>query len=99
MGNTFMPFGGLRNEEAARSCGFTNRLQWAGFKKRHGIQREKTRSGMRYVLSYGVRRAGRQESDALKGAERQADERMQAAAGGNAECGMRSADFGNGGAR
>lgn len=83
MGTSFMPFGGLRNEEAARSCGFTNRLQWAGFKKRHGIEREKTRSGMRYVLSYGQRRAGRRASDALKAAD----------------CGSRNADRGMGGGR
>ena len=95
MGQPFMPFGELRNKKAARSCGFTNRLQWAGFKKRHGIQREKTRCGMRYVLSYGQRRAGRQESDALKRAEQQADERMQAAA----DCVSGTQEVRNGGAR
>ena len=62
----YFPSGGLRNEEAARACAFTNRLAWAAYKKRHGIRREPTRTGMRYVLSARQERAARLKAEELK---------------------------------
>jgi hypothetical protein len=40
----------MRNEEAARRCGFQNRLGWASAKKRLGIRPVKTREGSRFML-------------------------------------------------
>ncbi len=63
----YFPSGGLRNEEAARRCGFRNRLDWASYKKRHGIRPEPTRTGTRYVLTSRQERAARAVAKTMEG--------------------------------
>lgn len=43
---------GLTNEDAARRCGFGNRLDWAGAKRKLGIAPMRTTAaGQRYLLT------------------------------------------------
>jgi hypothetical protein len=65
-----LPWGGLGNEEAAKRCGFRNRLDWAGFKRRCGVRRQLTRNGMRFVITRRLEKAGRAFAQRANGTTR-----------------------------